>query len=110
MYKNLTGNESVHLTDFPTFDASAIDEQLNNDTRGKFGGIGIIVSQENDKLIIVSPIEDTPAMKAGLKSGDEIIQIEIKTAAFIVIWRHRKGIQNIIFKGINSCVIAISIK
>lgn len=51
-------------------------EQLTQDTRGKFGGVGIIVSQERGRLIIISPIEDTPAMKAGIKSGDEIVKID----------------------------------
>jgi len=51
-------------------------EQLTIDTQGKFGGVGIIVSQENNKLIVVSPIEDTPAYVAGVKSGDEIISID----------------------------------
>lgn len=51
-------------------------EQLTIDTQGKFGGVGIIVSQENGKLIVVSPIEDTPAYTAGVKSGDEIIAID----------------------------------
>lgn len=51
-------------------------EQLTIDTKGKFGGVGIIVSQERGKLIIVSPIENTPAMRAGVKSGDEIIAID----------------------------------
>lgn len=51
-------------------------EQLTINTQGKFGGVGIIVSQENGKLIVVSPIEDTPAYVAGVKSGDEIIAID----------------------------------
>lgn len=51
-------------------------EQLTSDTQGKFGGVGIIVSQERGKIIIVSPIEDTPASEAGIKSGDEIISID----------------------------------
>lgn len=51
-------------------------EQLTSDTQGKFGGVGIIVSQERGKLVVVSPIEDTPAHKAGVKSGDEIIEID----------------------------------
>ena len=50
-------------------------EQLAQDTQGRFGGVGIIVSQERGKLVIISPIEDTPAMKAGIRSGDEIIRI-----------------------------------
>lgn len=51
-------------------------EQLTIDTQGKFGGVGIIVSSERGKLIVVSPIEDTPAYKAGVKSGDEIVAID----------------------------------
>lgn len=50
--------------------------QLTMDTQGKFGGVGIIVSQERGKLVIVSPIEDTPAFKAGMLSGDEIVAID----------------------------------
>lgn len=55
-------------------------EQLTIDTQGKFGGVGIIVTQKEGKngqvqLIVVSPIEETPADKAGIKSGDEIVAI-----------------------------------
>jgi carboxyl-terminal processing protease len=58
-------------------------EQLTSDTQGKFGGVGIIVSQEKGKLIVVSPIEDTPAFTAGIKSGDEIVAIDGKPIAQI---------------------------
>ncbi|MCX6128962.1 MAG: S41 family peptidase [Proteobacteria bacterium] len=51
-------------------------DQLTSDTQGKFGGVGIIVSTERGKMIVVSPIEDTPAYRAGIKSGDEIIAID----------------------------------
>lgn len=51
-------------------------EQLTSDTQGKFGGIGIIVSSERGKLVVVSPIDDTPASRAGIKSGDEIVAID----------------------------------
>lgn len=51
-------------------------DQLTSDTQGKFGGVGIIVSTERGKMIVVSPIEDTPAFRAGIKSGDEIIAID----------------------------------
>ena len=52
--------------------------QFTVDTKGKFGGIGVIVSQERKKLIVISPIEDTPAARAGIKSGDEILAIDGK--------------------------------
>lgn len=50
-------------------------KQLTTETKGKFGGVGIIVSQERGKVIVISPIEDTPAHRAGIKSGDEIIAV-----------------------------------
>lgn len=51
-------------------------KQLTIDTKGKFGGIGIVVSSEDKKLMIVSPIEDSPASRAGIRAGDEIIAID----------------------------------
>ena len=51
-------------------------KELQVETKGKFGGLGIEVSIKDRYLIIVSPIEDTPAFRAGLKSGDKIIKIE----------------------------------
>lgn len=51
-------------------------EQLNSETQGKFGGVGVVITQEKGSLIVVSPIDGTPAMKAGIKSGDKIIAID----------------------------------
>lgn len=51
-------------------------EQLTIDTQGKFGGVGIIVSSEQGRLIVISPIEDTPADRVGIKAGDEILAID----------------------------------
>jgi carboxyl-terminal processing protease len=48
---------------------------LEVETRGSFGGLGIEITIKNGTLTIVSPIEDTPAYKAGLKAGDQIIKI-----------------------------------
>jgi carboxyl-terminal processing protease len=58
-------------------------EQITTETQGKFGGVGIIVSQERGKIVVVSPIEDTPAHKAGVKAGDEIIEIDDQVVAKI---------------------------
>jgi carboxyl-terminal processing protease len=45
-------------------------------TSGEFTGIGIEISLENGRLTVISPIEDTPAYKAGLKSGDILLEID----------------------------------
>jgi carboxyl-terminal processing protease len=51
-------------------------KELQVDTRGSFGGLGIEITLRNGILTVVSPIEDTPAFRAGIKSGDQIIKIE----------------------------------
>ncbi|TVM33002.1 S41 family peptidase [Oceanidesulfovibrio marinus] len=45
-------------------------------TTGEFSGIGIEISMKNGRLVVVSPIEDSPAYRAGLKSGDIILEID----------------------------------
>ena len=49
---------------------------LEVETRGSFGGLGIEITIKNGSLTIVAPIEDTPAYRAGLKAGDQIIKID----------------------------------
>ncbi len=51
-------------------------EELKTDTQGKFGGLGIEIGIRDGLLTVVTPIEDTPAWKAGLRSGDRIVKIE----------------------------------
>jgi carboxyl-terminal processing protease len=51
-------------------------KELQMDTQGRFGGLGIEITVKNGVLTVVSPIEDTPAHKAGIKPGDMIFKIE----------------------------------
>jgi len=51
-------------------------EEMQTDTRGKFGGLGIEITMEDGFVKVISPIEDTPAFKAGILAGDFIIQID----------------------------------
>jgi carboxyl-terminal processing protease len=50
--------------------------EMQQDTQGMFGGLGIEISMEEHQLMVVAPIEDTPAYRAGIKSGDKIVKIE----------------------------------
>jgi carboxyl-terminal processing protease len=54
-------------------------KELQAGTQGEFGGLGIEVGMEDGFVKVVSPIEDTPAYKAGLKSGDLIIKLDDTT-------------------------------
>ena len=56
-------------------DASALRD-MNVQTRGEFGGLGIEVTMENGLVKVMSPIDDTPAAKAGLLTGDLIIALD----------------------------------
>ena len=48
---------------------------MQTDTKGEFGGLGIEIGMESGVVKVISPIDDTPASKAGIKSGDYIVEI-----------------------------------
>lgn len=51
-------------------------KELKTETQGKFGGLGIEISIRDGLLTVITPIEDTPAWKAGIKAGDRIVKID----------------------------------
>jgi carboxyl-terminal processing protease len=51
-------------------------QQLQDDTEGQFGGLGMVVAMKGGFITIVAPIEDTPGSRAGIMSGDRIIKVE----------------------------------
>ena len=60
-------------------------KELEVETRGSFGGLGIEITILKDVLTVVSPIEDTPAYNAGIKAGDQIVKIDDKPTKDITI-------------------------
>src|SRR5664280_900917 len=68
-----------------TFMTPEVYKELEVETQGRFGGIGIEITILKDVLTVVSPIEDTPAFNAGVKSGDQIIKIDGKSTKDISI-------------------------
>jgi carboxyl-terminal processing protease len=53
-------------------------KEMKIDTKGAFGGLGIEITVKDGILTVISPIEDTPAFKAGIKAGDQILKIDDK--------------------------------
>ena len=53
-----------------------IFDEMQTDTSGQFGGLGIEVTMEAGVVKVISPIDDTPASRAGIKAGDYIVKIE----------------------------------
>ncbi|MGV3622855.1 MAG: S41 family peptidase [Archangium sp.] len=53
-----------------------IFKEMKIDTSGEFGGLGIEITRRNDNIIVVAPIDDTPAQRAGIKAGDIVLKID----------------------------------
>jgi carboxyl-terminal processing protease len=80
--KGMVGNLDPHSSFMPP---EAFDE-LQDDTKGEFSGIGIVITMKDGILTVVSPIEGTPAYKAGIQAGDSIIRIDDKSTKDMELW------------------------
>jgi len=61
-------------------------EELKVDTKGEFGGIGIVITVQKGILTVISPIEGTPAHKAGVMAGDKIIKVNGESTQDMALW------------------------
>lgn len=59
--------------------------KMQEETKGEFGGLGLEVTQKDGYLIVVTPIEDTPAFKAGIEPGDRIVEINHESTIGITL-------------------------
>lgn len=63
------------LDPYSAYMSPELFENMQTDTQGKFGGLGIEIGMESGVVKVISPIDDTPAAKAGIKAGDYIVKI-----------------------------------
>ena len=63
------------LDPYSAYMSPEIFQEMQTETSGEFGGLGIEVSMESGVVKVISPIDDTPASKAGIKAGDYIVKI-----------------------------------
>ena len=63
------------LDPYSSYMTPAIFQEMQTETSGEFGGLGIEVSMEAGVVKVISPIDDTPASKVGIKAGDYIVKI-----------------------------------
>jgi carboxyl-terminal processing protease len=61
-------------------------EELQIDTQGEFGGIGIVITMKKGVLTVVSPIEGTPAYRKGIKAGDRIVKVNGESTQDMEMW------------------------
>ncbi|MCW8799803.1 MAG: S41 family peptidase, partial [Desulfobacter sp.] len=80
--KGMVGNLDPHSSFMPP-DAF---EDLQDDTKGEFSGIGIVITMKDGILTVVSPIEGTPAYEAGITAGDIIIKIDDASTKDMAMW------------------------
>ena len=63
------------LDPYSAYMSPEIFEEMQTETSGKFGGLGIEVTMESGVVKVITPIDDTPASRAGVKAGDYIVKI-----------------------------------
>ena len=63
------------LDPYSAYMSPEIFKEMQTDTRGEFGGLGIEIGMESGVVKVISPIDDTPAANAGIKAGDYIVKI-----------------------------------
>ncbi len=63
------------LDPYSAYMSPELFEEMQTDTRGEFGGLGIEIGMESGVVKVIAPIDDTPAAKAGIKAGDYIVKI-----------------------------------
>ena len=61
-------------------------EELQVDTKGEFGGIGIVITMRQNMVTVISPIEGTPAYRAGVKANDIIIKVDETSTKGMMLW------------------------
>ncbi|MCP4719425.1 MAG: S41 family peptidase [Desulfobacteraceae bacterium] len=102
--KGMVGNLDPHSSFMPP----EAFHDLQDDTKGEFSGIGIVITMKEGLLTVVSPIEGTPAYKAGIQAGDIIIKIDDLSTKDMALWeavgkmrgpRHKEVLITIIREG-----------
>ncbi len=93
------------LDDYSVYYTKEEFEAFAADISGEFGGIGVQIVNENNKFIVSSTLPESPALKAGIKSGDEIISVDGKSVEGFILNQVSK-----LIRGDAGTVVNIGIK
>jgi len=97
IYGAITGMVNSAGDPYTVFFEPATSKKFQEEISGSFGGVGIEIGKRNDVLTVIAPLKDTPAYKAGIKTGDKIIKIDnkptdnISTEEAVTMIRGKKG-------------------
>jgi carboxyl-terminal processing protease len=61
-------------------------DDLQSETKGEFGGIGIVITMRDNRLTVISPIEGTPAYKVGIQAQDIIVKVDGESTKDMMLW------------------------
>ena len=78
------------LDPYSAYMSPELFKEMQTDTRGEFGGLGIEIGMESGVVKVISPIDDTPAAKAGIKAGDYIVKIGKEQGSRKILFRSSK--------------------
>ena len=70
-------------------DSQAVSSDMQITTKGEFGGLGLEVTSDSGLVKVISPIDDTPAARAGMKAGDLILSLDGKSVEGLTLERCR---------------------
>lgn len=68
-------------------------DDLQSETKGEFGGLGIVITMRDNQLTVISPIEGTPAYKAGILAQDIIVKIDGESTKDMMLWEAVKKLR-----------------
>ncbi len=68
-------------------------KELQDDTQGAFGGVGLVISMRDEFVTVVSPMDDSPGFKAGILAGDRIVEIDGKSTEKIGVDEAKKQLR-----------------
>ena len=96
-YKDLTYAALRGMLSSPDPHSQFLDEEsyqdIQRETKGEFSGLGIVVGIKNGRLIILSPMEDSPGGRAGLMPGDRILKIDGKNTEKLTLAAAEKALK-----------------
>ena len=99
--KGMVGNLDPHSSFMPP-DAF---EDLQDDTKGEFSGIGIVITMKDGILTVISPIEGTPAYEAGITAGDIIVKIDDVSTKDLAMWEAVKKMRGTRYEEVKITII-----